>query len=296
MQGVIMSGVGETPSDALDGERVLSRIGALWDKGRLPPALDERRISFGSLYFSVYERPLRPRLAALPPATRALDIGCGTGRDLVFLVNEGKVDEGLGVDLSTGSIEGAQLVRDQLCARGHALTFRSGTIDDVEERPFDLILAMGCLNYFGDPRDLLRPVSARLSPGGRVFLSELTSVPGRRLRRLRRMLRSATGRGSSGSDLLTAHPVEAVIAAAAEVGLEPARLEFAGFATNFLLGDVLHQLWSRRWRSRGARIAARWVYLTGRALVGAEDRLRTHARRGRYYYLTLTRVGPGPVR
>lgn len=52
--------------------------------------------------------PLEPLLEQMPGRARVLDIGCGTGALLLRAVKEGKVKEGLGVDVNEPALETAR--------------------------------------------------------------------------------------------------------------------------------------------------------------------------------------------
>lgn len=73
---------------------------------------------------------------------RALDLGCGTGNDVIFLAQHGF--DSIGVDLSERAIEQA---REKSKASEVSATFLAGDVTDLKEvrGTFDLVLDFGCL-------------------------------------------------------------------------------------------------------------------------------------------------------
>ncbi|MBI3362661.1 MAG: class I SAM-dependent methyltransferase [Chloroflexi bacterium] len=135
-----------------------------WDSGISPPELT--RVVEGSA-----------RSPALPPG-RALDLGCGTGTNVIYLAQRGW--HTVGVDFAGRAIHAARRKAksagaDSLCE------FHAGDVTDLSflQPPFDLALDMGCfhsLDLAGRPRyadglaRLLRPGAIYLlyafKPGG----------------------------------------------------------------------------------------------------------------------------------
>lgn len=85
----------------------------------------------------------------IPPASRVLEIGCGTGDTLASL----KPSYGVGVDFSEGMIAKAR-------ERHPELTFRLGDAEDLEtintiEGPFDFILILDTIGSFDDCQETI---------------------------------------------------------------------------------------------------------------------------------------------
>jgi SAM-dependent methyltransferase len=96
-----------------------------------------------------------------------MEVGAGSGRDLLALVREGA--RGVVLDYSPASLE---LVRRQAAAQGMPvllvradalrMPFRDGT--------FDVVFHQGLLEHFRDPMPLLRENARVLARGGRVVV------------------------------------------------------------------------------------------------------------------------------
>ena len=108
------------------------------------------------------------------PPERALDLGCGTGKNTVYLARHGW--RAVGVDISLLAI---------LRARWRALSTTEGTVRfhraDVThlsflERPFDLALDIGCLHSLpaGDRVPYASEVIRMTRPGGWYMLYAFT--------------------------------------------------------------------------------------------------------------------------
>ena len=111
--------------------------------------------------------------AALPPG-RALDLGCGTGTNVVYLTKHGW--EATGVDFSAAAIQQAQRKISRI-ASAH---FIEGDVTKLRESgiqgPFDLVLDMGC--YHALPacsrQAYVQEISAVMRPGAVLLMWEVS--------------------------------------------------------------------------------------------------------------------------
>jgi SAM-dependent methyltransferase len=107
---------------------------------------------------------------------RALDVGCGTGTNAIWLGQQGY--DVLGVDIASLAIEKA-------CAKlPSGLSCRFATLDFLAEKPhggpFQLVFDRGCFHVFDDPADRAKfaeHVAAVLAPDG-MWLSLIGSTEG----------------------------------------------------------------------------------------------------------------------
>ena len=105
------------------------------------------------------------RFRRLPPdgrGLRLLDIGCGSGYDLIRLRRAGWSVAGVEVDP-----EAAARAREQ------GLDVRTGLVSDARFEPasFDRIVMMHVLEHLHDPAAALREVRRLLRPGGRALIA-----------------------------------------------------------------------------------------------------------------------------
>jgi SAM-dependent methyltransferase len=126
------------------------------------------------------------------PVGRALDVGCGTGTNAIWLAQHGY--EVLGVDVAPLAIEqaNAKLPAGVLCQFA-ALDFLA---ERPEGGPFDLVFDRGCFHVFDEPADRAKfaaQVAAVLASRG-VWLSLIGSTegPARDVGPPRRSLRDVT--------------------------------------------------------------------------------------------------------
>jgi methyl halide transferase len=110
------------------------------------------------------------------PVGRAIDVGCGTGTNAIWLAQHGY--DVLGVDVAPLAIEKA---RAKLPA---GLPCRFATLDFLvappEGGPFQLVFDRGCFHVFDEDSDRARfaaRVAERLAPGG-LWLSLIGSTEG----------------------------------------------------------------------------------------------------------------------
>ena len=104
-------------------------------------------------------------MSALPPAGgRALDLGCGTGRDSVLLAERfAHVDA---VDLSLPMIEIARARR----SRPNVAYRQADLLEATGPGEYDLVLSVMTLHHVPDLRTALAHIRGLLAPGGRIVL------------------------------------------------------------------------------------------------------------------------------
>ena len=116
----------------------------------------------------------------------ALDVGCGSGDFAPIAHDHGAAF--FGIDFSRAMIAQA-LKQDK--GRSHYVT-GSGERLPYADHSFDLVLALGYIEYFHDPEPPLRELRRVLKPGGTLVIQsfkwDLFSSLGRRARELRRRL------------------------------------------------------------------------------------------------------------
>jgi SAM-dependent methyltransferase len=94
---------------------------------------------------------------------RVLDVGCGTGVDLVRFARAGAIATGVdiapaAIDLARRNLEIQRLDARLMVADGEALPFPDGQ--------FDLVFAHGVVQYTGNDRALVNECRRVLAPGG----------------------------------------------------------------------------------------------------------------------------------
>lgn len=120
-----------------------------WDTGISPPEL----ISF---------------IESQPPG-RALDLGCGTGTNVITLAKHGW--EVIGVDFAASAIHIARRKAQQACVQ---VDLRVADVTKLEavSGPFELILDMGCFHGLSQQgkRDYISSLERLLAPGGTYLM------------------------------------------------------------------------------------------------------------------------------
>src|SRR6202011_4788374 len=98
------------------------------------------------------------------PATRLLDVGCGSGLTLVLATQRGAIPAGL--DISPGLLE---VARDRL----PGADLRDGDLEYLPfaDATFDAVTGINAFQFAGDPRRALREAARVTRPGGRVVAS-----------------------------------------------------------------------------------------------------------------------------
>jgi SAM-dependent methyltransferase len=104
------------------------------------------------------------RREAMPPEDgRVLEIGCGTGHNLVMLKRFGRVDA-IEIDPAAREIASKRL--------GHSVM--DAPLPDlagVEEGAYDLVAILDVLEHVEADREALESIARRLKPGGRILIA-----------------------------------------------------------------------------------------------------------------------------
>jgi cyclopropane fatty-acyl-phospholipid synthase-like methyltransferase len=149
----------------------------------------ESRTAFRLMYlvgFTPWDNPEPPpELVALldeiPEPGRALDLGCGSGRNSALLAGRGW--EVTGVDFVPRAVKKA---RRRMAAEGLPVTILAGDVTRLEEAgvrgPFQLLLDVGCFHSLpaGRRLDYERGAAAVAAPGATFLLFAFTTPSGPR--------------------------------------------------------------------------------------------------------------------
>jgi tellurite methyltransferase len=146
---------------------------------------DSLEAQFGGIDIYLFDQLLRGRIT---PAMRVLDAGCGSGRNLVYLMRTGH--DILAADADPAAIEAVRRLARSLAPRLPASNFR---VEPVERMTFpdesaDVVVSSAVLHFAsGDAqfRAMLQDMWRVLRPGG-LFFCRLASTIGmeNRMRRL----------------------------------------------------------------------------------------------------------------
>jgi ubiquinone/menaquinone biosynthesis C-methylase UbiE len=109
------------------------------------------------------------------PPRRALDLGCGTGADAVFLAEQGI--EVTGIDLSATALT---LARERARQHGVSVDWLEGDVLQlpVADGSFDLALDRGCLHHLtrDEQARYAIEVARVLRPGGTLLVREMNQA------------------------------------------------------------------------------------------------------------------------
>lgn len=108
-----------------------------------------------------------------PKGRRVLDLGCGTGVDLVHFAQGGARAVGVdaapaAIDLARQNLAHQRLAADLAVADGESLPFANDS--------FDYVFAHGVVQYAADDRRIVEECRRVLKPGGRAFFQVYNRV------------------------------------------------------------------------------------------------------------------------
>ncbi len=101
----------------------------------------------------------------LKPGTRVLDVGCGNGFTAGQFLECGCTV--VGVDLSESGIAIAR--QTYPTGRFEVLPADEAILQNLDEKPFDLVVSTEVVEHLYAPRDYVRGCFAALKPGGRLI-------------------------------------------------------------------------------------------------------------------------------
>jgi SAM-dependent methyltransferase len=124
------------------------------------------------------ENPMLDRMLAELPTGRALDLGCGTGGDVIAMAQHGW--DAVGVD---GVTQPLRTARERAAAAGVSADFRRGDVTRLGEvvpgETFDLVHDAGCFHGLGENQRYAcaAGINAATKPGAHLLL--LAAMPRR---------------------------------------------------------------------------------------------------------------------
>lgn len=124
------------------------------------------RVNYG---FIARQRAVEELLASYA-AGKALDIGCGTGDLAVFYAKKGGIYTG--IDLSQDMIKRANSNYANLVGTGRAV-FQVADSENLpfNDREFDVLSAVGLIEYLPDPAKVLDEIGRVIKIGGHVLIT-----------------------------------------------------------------------------------------------------------------------------
>ncbi len=116
----------------------------------------------------------------VPAGGRVLEIGCGTGRNLVTLARRYPQATAVGVDISEAMLETAtrQITRRDLAGRISVRAGDASALEQLELGQFDRVVFSYTLSMMPVWQQALEQGFARLAPGGSVHVVDFGSLAG----------------------------------------------------------------------------------------------------------------------
>lgn len=134
-----------------------------------PPALAELPDWFGDLDIYLFDQLLKGRIRA---EDRLLDAGCGSGRNLAYLLRSGV--EAYGTDRSGEAVEETRRLAARLAPHLPAENFRTEPVEAMSfpDSFFSVVVSSAVLHFARDEEHATRMVAEMgrvLAPGGMLF-------------------------------------------------------------------------------------------------------------------------------
>jgi tellurite methyltransferase len=135
------------------------------------------RAAFGDIDIYLFDQLLKRRLT---PGMRVLDAGCGSGRNLPYLLQAGY--EVFGTDRDPGAVEAGRRLASMLAPDLPRGNFRAEPVDrcSFEDSMFDAVISSAVLHFARDDEHFEAMVDEmwRVLRGGGLFFCRLASTIG----------------------------------------------------------------------------------------------------------------------
>ncbi|MDZ8222464.1 class I SAM-dependent methyltransferase [Nostoc sp. ChiVER01] len=133
--------------------------------------------SYDWLFPSVFYQAIHKRLLEyvdLPETANVLDIGCGTGRLLERLATQFPDLQAIGLDLSANMLRVAR----QSNRHRPRLIYVEGKAESLPfaDGQFDAVFSTVSFLHYLEPKQVLSEIARVLSPSGRFYLVDFTSI------------------------------------------------------------------------------------------------------------------------
>ena len=138
--------------------------------------MSDLQAQFGEIDIYLFDQLLRRRIV---PGTRILDVGCGSGRNLVYLLRAGY--QVFGIDPDPGSIQAVQQLASRLAPHLPSANFQVEAIErsSLPDAFADVVLSSAVLHFARDDAQfdaMLRGTWRVLRPGGLLFCRLASSI------------------------------------------------------------------------------------------------------------------------
>ena len=143
----------------------------------IQPVMTDLQRQFGSIDIYLFDQLLRGNI---PHGAKILDVGCGAGRNLIYLMHSGH--EVFGVDENPSAVDEVRRLAASLAPEIPESNFRAELIDamTIPETSVDVVICSAVLHFSRDDEHfwaMLRAMWRTLKPGG-LFFCRLASTIG----------------------------------------------------------------------------------------------------------------------
>ena len=145
-----------------------------------------RRLYAGQHWRWRIVQPLRPYICPfgevidlVPPRSRVLDVGCGSGLFLLFLASFDKLERGVGFDIAQDAIDTAQTAAAHL-PHPERLEFSVRSVEEgIPVGDWSVVSAIDVIHHIPPAHQagFIRDLCAATPPGARLVIKDMVATP-----------------------------------------------------------------------------------------------------------------------
>lgn len=260
--------------------RDINELTDVWAKYSTIAYRNKKRVMYGRRHFTVNERSYIRLFQALKEQKTfhaALDVGCGGGTNIDYLLSLNVTQHVTGVDSSEGALRGARDALSDSISQGRAELILCDFADLKLDRKFDLVVAIQVINYFHDLNFFFEAITNFVSEGGYIIVVDVQKDQSSLALSIDRVKRNPIIRKLFNkkpfeeNPTLTFHDSKDIRAHASNHNLTLVQGHLGGHFISKLLGGIMYRIAIKEFKTYLARDISKLIYIFLRGVIELEN-------------------------